>query len=314
MPDRWALTRGNSGDTLFLKVGMEPSSIVNRSEYYKILGVSPNASEQEIKSAYRRLAREVHPDVNPGDVEAEERFKQINEAYNALSFGNVPERGGNGGDGSPWTTVVTEPDSYFSWANAQDAAWAAHNSDMGFAELFQSVYGGGQVPMSPFPDMDDAFSRWHHEKTSVLPDVTLTIEESFTGVRKINADGLTLDIPPGAFDGAFITASDGRSARIRLVPHGVFQPSALDLYCEIPLHPRDAETGIPIALPTLYGEAAITLPPGVPHNEFLRLEGLGLPGTFSGSPPGHLFLHIVHDTEMVQGAPGPIRPYRWGNN
>ncbi len=297
----------------FRKKSMGGFSALNRSEYYKILGLGPDASEQEIKSAYRRLAREVHPDVNPGDAEAEERFKRINEAYNALSDGSVPDPGGNGSNGSPWTTVVPEPDSYFSWANAQDAAWAAQNSDLGFAELFQTMYGGGKVRMSPFPDMDDAFSRWHHEKTSTLPDVTLTLEDAFSGVRKINADGLTLEIPPGAFDGAAVTASDGRSARIRLVPHSVFQPSALDLYCEVALHPNDAANGVPLTLPTLHGDAAITLPPGIPHDEFLRLEGLGLPGTFSGMEPGHLFLHIVHDPSLIEGTPGDVHPYSWGS-
>ncbi|GAA1008281.1 chaperone protein DnaJ 2 [Acrocarpospora pleiomorpha] len=223
-------------------------------DFYEILGVSRDASPEEIQRAYRKLARTYHPDINKDPV-AEDRFKQISEAYQVLSD---PERRRE-----------------YDTPAARQPEWA---SDVDLDDLFGGVFGRRWGPM---PGADQEV------------ELPLTVEEAYRGGRrplKIDGRSVEVTIPPGVADGRRIrlAGQGGRAGGgakpgdlflvVRIVPHPRYQVKGRDLYVRLPLTPWEAALGASVALDTPGGEAKVQVPPGTSSGRKLRLRGRGLSG------------------------------------
>lgn len=262
-------------------------------DFYQILGVPRNASDKEIKNAYRRLARKHHPDVNPGDKSAEEKFKEVQQAYDVLSdpekrqkydqFGEQWERVAQGAPGA----------GGFTWGQAPDGFDFSFETDGGFGNLFELLFGDASVG-------GRARTR---ARRDVRYDIEVTLEEAFSGATKrFTADGKRLEvkIPPGVDEGSVIrlagqgeTGRDGQRGdmllNVRLRPHAVFERRGADLYRELSIPYTIAALGGEVQVPTLAGRVTMRIPPGTQSGQSFRLAGQGMP-KINSSGKGDLYV------------------------
>jgi curved DNA-binding protein len=284
-------------------------------DFYQILGVPRDASQQDIQRAYRKLARRYHPDIN-ADPAAEERFKDVSEAYDVLSdpqarrrydafgpdFRQVPEdmdpqmwqraqagaragaragagagaRGGRSGRGGPGFSYTT-------------------GGDVDLDELFGGLFGGrGGRGFGPVPGADQT------------TDIQLTVEDAYRGthrtIRLTGEDGtrtVEVTIPPGVTEGQRIRVagqgghgSDGARNGdlylvVRIAPHPLYRLEGRDIYVELLLAPWEAALGTSVGVPTPGGDANVTVPTGTSCGRRLRLRGRGLPNP--KGEPGDLY-------------------------
>jgi curved DNA-binding protein len=264
---------------------------VGYQDYYEALGVPRDASTEDIRSAYRKLARQYHPDVNkePG---AEDRFKEISEAYEVLRDPEKRERYDR--LGSNWRAgqdVSSAPgfDEYFR-QGAGGGGYDEVRVDFGdgdVSDLFESLFGargGGRGGRA-------GFSRRGGDREAVLE---LDLEEAARGGRRrlTLGDGreVEVEIPPGVRDGQTIRlgGEGGRGLgggpagdlllRVRLRPHRRFRFRGDDLEVDVPVAPWEAALGAEVPVPTLDGNARVKVPAGSSCGRRLRLRGAGLGG------------------------------------
>ena len=274
-------------------------------DYYEALGVPRDASQDDIRQAYRRLARRYHPDVNkePG---AEDRFKQISEAYEVLRDPEKRERYDRFG---------------VNWRAGQDVSGAA-GFDRGFGAGDGSGEGQFDFGGGDFSDFFDGlfgrragarggragFEGYSLRGGDIEAVLELGLEEAARGGRRWLSLGdgrsLEVDIPRGARDGQRIrVAGEGRPGlgggpagdlylEIRLKPHSRFRVDGGDLYVDLPVSPWEAALGAEVPVPILEGNARVKVPAGSSSGRQLRLRGQGLPGNAS-APPGDLYAVVT---------------------
>jgi curved DNA-binding protein len=278
-----------------------------RKDLYEVLGVARDADAEAIRTAYRKLARQHHPDVNPGDTHAEERFKEVSEAYAVLSDAEKRRNYDEFGD------VALE--------SGFDAEAARR-----VRESFGARFGGGPGPGARFDseafefgDLDDLLGRAFAGRGRGAPpfplrgaDMEASLELEFLeaargGERPLvlprpggAPETVTVRIPAGVGEGGRIRipgkGAPGRGggppgdlwARIRVRPHPVFRREGRDLYLELPVTVSEAVRGAKVEIPTLTGRATVTIPPGTDGGRRLRLGGKGVPDP-AGGPPGDLY-------------------------
>jgi curved DNA-binding protein len=248
---------------------------VAHEDYYETLGVARDASADDIRRAYRKLARKHHPDVNH-EPEAEDRFKTISEAYEVLRDPETRARYDRFGANWRAAQNVAGADGF----EPGDVQFEFGDADLG--DLFEGLFGrrrGG-----------DAFSMRGSDHEAVLE---LTLEEAARGGRRRLSLGdgsdLEVEIPRGVRDGQRIRLA-GQGApgigggpagdlflRVRLRPHPVFDVDGRDLYVDVPVSPWEAALGAEVPVPTLAGSARVKVPPGSSSGRRLRLRGQGLP-------------------------------------
>jgi DnaJ-class molecular chaperone len=279
--------------------------MTSTKDYYKILGISKTATKDEIKKAYRSLARKYHPDHNPDNKEAEEKFKELQEAHEVLSdddkrkaydmFGSAEFRPGGR---TTWRRAGEQQGGYEYSYNSQDFP--------GFEDIFKDIFGfGGGVRRgrSRGDSFRDIFSKSGREVPRKGRDLEYQIEIDFDtairgGVRDISisrqrngqvtTEKLSVKIPPGVDNGSKIRVkgkgeSTGRTAkgdlylRIKVKPHALFKRKNDDIYVEVPVSIYEAALGKNIDVPTIDGTAKVSIPKGVQSGTKLRLKGKGVP-------------------------------------
>ena len=287
-------------------------------DYYQILGVGRDATEDEIKRAYRRLARKYHPDVNPGDKEAEERFKEINEAYEVLSD---PEKRRKydqlGAAWREWERMGGRPGD-FDWSQWVSAAPGGQRVYVryGTAEDLEDLFGGS----SPFSDFFTQifgglggapggfeFRTRPRRGQDLEQEVEISLEEAYHGTtRLLQKDGrrLQVKIPPGAYTGLRIRmageggpgAAGGQPGdlylRVRVAPHPRFERRGDDLHTTVPVDLYTAVLGGKVRVETLAGPVMLTIPPGTQNGQTFRLRGKGMPKLRQKGQYGDLYARV----------------------
>ena len=251
------------------------------ADYYDTLGISRTADEKEIRQAYRRLARQHHPDVNPSDAEAAERFKSINAAYEVLS--DADKRAKYDRYGDRW-----EQAERFA-AGGGDSAPFFRSADFGGGRSGFTFTTGGAASLS---DLLGGFAGGfggageHFRPRPADVPVEITLEEADAGAaRLVNLpDGRRLEvkIPAGIADGGRVHIAAGSSAGDRfnllvsVLPHQIFERDGADLRAAVDVPLLDAVLGGKVTVKTLRGRIELTLPPETQNGQRFRLAGQGL--------------------------------------
>ncbi|HEY0963734.1 MAG TPA: DnaJ C-terminal domain-containing protein [Pseudomonadales bacterium] len=303
-------------------------------DYYEIMGVDEKATADDIKKAYKRLARKYHPDVSK-EKNAEQRFKDVGEAYEVLKdpdkrreYDNLRAYGARGGNGQ----FKPPP----GWSPGSGGAYegAGFGDAEGFSDFFEAMFGrGGGFRRGGFGGgdfgaggNDGASMRMRGEDAHV--ELPLFLEEAYRGSEKtvelripeIDEHGrriqrtrkLKIKIPPGSSEGSVLRikgqgapgfggADNGDLlATVRLAPHPLYTVDERNLTLVAPVTPWEAALGTKLTVPTLKGRTIVTIPAGSQNGTKLRLTGLGLPGT----PPGDFYvvLKLVLPPQVSDGA------------
>jgi curved DNA-binding protein len=271
-------------------------------DYYQALGVARDASSEEIRRAYRRLAREYHPDVNK-DPGAEDRFKEVSEAYDVLRDREKRDRYDRLGAGWRAGPGVSGAGGFEEAVRGGDGFRdvRVEFGDGDFSDIFESVLGGrGRGGRRAGRSGSGGFSIPGADQEAVL-EISLQ-EAARGGRRRISLDGrdLEVEIPRGVRDGQRIRlAGEGEPGigggargdlylRIRLRRDPRFRVEGRDLYTDLPVTAWEAALGAEVPVATLDGSARVKVPPGSSSGRRLRLRGQGLPGS-GGAPDGDLY-------------------------
>jgi curved DNA-binding protein len=248
-------------------------------DYYEILGVTRGADADELKRAYRKLARKYHPDVSK-EKNAEDKFKEVQEAYEVLRDAEkraaYDQLGRNFRNGQQFRPP---PD----WSARYGSAGGQRFSDLnGFSDFFSSLFGGSGIGGASGPAEADA------------GHLDVTVEEAFAGTKRrvaLNENGrqrqVDVQIPAGVTEGQSLRIAGvaGRASlifRIRLREHHLYEVVGKDVQIELPLAPWEAALGAKVAVPTLGGTVELTVPAGAQSGQKLRLRARGFPGTPGG--------------------------------
>ena len=310
-------------------------------DYYGVLGVSKTASDKEIKQAFRKLARKYHPDVNPGDLGAEQKFKEINEAHEVLS--DADKRRKYDQLGANWQ-------QYERFGNAPGGGFPGGGFRVdfdgggggGFSDFFRTFFGGGV-------DLDDLFGQAGgfrggragpgrgargfggppppQRGRDVSATVDVTLEEAFHGSSKrLSLDGkgrdtLEVRIPKGVKHGSRIrVAGKGEPGpsgepgdlylEVKMKPHHLYRREDDDLYIDVPVSFAEAVLGAEIEVPTMSGKARIRVPPGSQSGRLMRLKGKGMP-QLKGKGSGSLFakLNVVVPKDLSSRAEELVKEF-----
>lgn len=271
-----------------------------KRDYYDVLGLSRNATQSEIKKTFRRLAKELHPDRNPGNKASETRFKEAQEAYAVLSdekkraaydqFGHSGFDASHGGGGARASRGGGVPVDLGDLADMFNFGTSGGGGSAEPGSIFDSIFGGTTAGARGRPRRQPPAAQ------DTQTPVTLTFEQSVRGVTLDLAlahergakQRIAVTIPPGVRHGQKIRVrGKGQPGRgggpdgdlyvvCNVSLHRYFERQGDDIYLSVPITIAEASLGAKVDIPTLDGTRTVTVPPGTPSGAKLRLAGLGV--------------------------------------
>lgn len=277
-------------------------------DYYEVLGVARTASDQAIKNAYRKLAKQYHPDRNRSDPAAADRFKAVQEAYDVLSTAEKRRRYDQFGHAGVDPRAAGPAGRPRAWSSSGPggAGFDVGGFGGGMRSVFDQVFGGGmggrgRGAATPPPSRD------------VEVEATLSFEEAIHGTsRTIELSGpagserqrIEVKIPAGVDDGRRIRVKgQGASGHggagdlyltVHVTGHRYFRREGSDILLNVPVTIAEAALGARISLPTIDGPTMVTIPPGASGGKRLRLRGKGLPaGAADGRGDQYCLIRVV---------------------
>jgi curved DNA-binding protein len=294
--------------------------MVEYKDYYKILEVNKNASQDEIKKAFRKLARKYHPDANPDNPQAEEKFKEIGEAYEVL--GDPQKRSKYDQLGANWKQYSRagagwpgEGGRTYTY-NFGGRGFSFDDLGSGFSDFFEMFFGrGADERFTGFgrnaDSRYDRSTRTNMQKgQDMQSELSITLREAYTGTKRslrLQKGGRTrtvnVKIPKGIKDGGKVRlAGEGAAGPfggqagdlyllVSISGHNFFTRKEDDLYCEVPVTIKEAYYGSKIDVPTFDGKVMVKVPPKTQGGRTLRLKGKGMPKLRKGGY-GDLYLKI----------------------
>ncbi|HAT2074458.1 TPA: DnaJ C-terminal domain-containing protein [Legionella pneumophila] len=268
-------------------------------DYYKIMGVSQDASEKDIKMAYRKLARKYHPDISK-EPDAEERFKEMAEAYEVLKD---PKKRSEYDQYLKYKEFNPQSDG-FTGRRTQEQPFQEFHFD---SDFFENLFGHSRYQQQPMTGQN------YHGK------ITISLEEAYHGAVKnlqvpveqgteTKIQTLKVKIPAGVKSGQQIRlagqggSGSGGGARgdlyltVEVIKHPIFDVMENDIYLTLPITPWEAALGATVVIPTLAGKIDLKIPPGSQGGQKLRIKNRGLPG----SPPGNQYVLLKIITPPAQ--------------
>lgn len=283
--------------------------MVKFKDYYQTLGVPRTASQKEIKTAYRSLARKFHPDANKGDKGAEEKFKEIAEAYEVLKDPDKRKRYDTLGSNYKAGADFKPPPDFGGGFTFDFEKFSEFSKQGPFSDFFDILFGqtfgqgagqqqaGQRARSGPGQQPGFAGSERSNRMYDQEADIELTVEELAKGAQrtlKITPPGsaaktIEVKIPPGVRPGSRVRISGqgmktpkGRGdlyLRVKVRPHGDFTIDGDNIICETSISPALAVLGGQSTVPTLDGPVKIKIPQGTQNGRLLRLKGRGLPNS-----------------------------------
>ena len=292
-------------------------------DYYETLGVPKTATDDEIKSAFRKLARKYHPDVAKDKKTAEEKFKQINEAYEVLSDPEKRKKydqlGADwnqpGGFQPPpgWGGQQQPGGAFQQWSSGNGGGVEFEFGGTGFSDFFEAFFGGGRG-QSAFGGSFGRRAATAERGSDVEADIMVPLEEALHGAKRTislrrggsnKVETYQVKIPRGVHEGQRIRLAGqgeagergGKSGdlflRVRLARHPDFRVEGSDLIHEVKIAPWQAVLGTELKVPTLEGDVKLKIPPGTRGGQRFRLRGRGLPNSAGGR--GDLYVDVQID-------------------
>ncbi len=273
-------------------------------DYYKVLGVERKATQDEIKKTYRKLAMKYHPDQNRGNKQAEEKFKEINEAYEVLGDPKKREKYDQlGSSYSQWQQAGGNPGNFNwnEWVSRQPQGQGQVDMGdfgdiFGFSDFFSAIFGGmggGSVRSA---------TRQQARPQAIEQPVQITLEEAYRGTQRVFQIGdrrIEAKIPAGAITGTKIrmagavpTSTGGRgdlNLVVEVLPNARFRVEGVHLTTEVTVDLYTAVLGGTAKVNTLSGDVSLTIPPGTQPGQKIRLSGRGLPKLKEPGAYGDLF-------------------------
>jgi len=287
-------------------------------DYYKILGVDRSASAEEIKKVYRKLALKYHPDRNPDDQSAEEKFKEINEAYQVLSdkdkrlrfdqlgasYEHYKQSGGRPG-GFNWEDWFTQDPQTSSSYRRNVRVEVGNLEDLfvgGFSDFFTRIFGGMGGPSSAGTAADAGSHR-----PSYRYEAEISLQEAYHGTtRRVEFDGRRLEvkIPPGTKTGTKVRVADAFSSQqggqagdlflvIQVAEDKNFERKGDELYASVEVDFIKAVLGGEITVQTLTGGVVLSIPAGTQPGQTFRLKGRGMPHLRQPDKHGDLLVRVL---------------------
>ena len=278
-------------------------------DYYKVLGVERNATQDIIKKTYRKLAMKYHPDQNRGNKQAEEKIKDINEAYEVLSDPKKRERYDQlGASYSQWQNQSGGRGN-FNWNDWVTNQQRARGTPVdgggfgdtfgGFSDFFSAIFGG--MPMG-----GRTVTRQPVKTPAIEQKVQITVDEAFRGTQRqfqIGERKIEVKIPAGSVTGTKVrmagavpSSASSRTADIFLIievlPDQRYSVQGVDLTTEVKVDFITAVLGGSVTVTTLSGNVSLTIPPGTQPGQKFRLAGRGLPKLKEKQIFGDLFVVV----------------------
>ena len=273
-----------------------------KRDYYEILGVSRDADDKQLKKAFRKFARKYHPDLNPNNKEAEQRFKEVNEAYEILSdstkrkqydsYGHAAfDAGFQGSEGFRTRTGGFDPRA------AQDR---------GFGSIFEDIFGdvfSGRRESQPVPETGK----------DLVYNLEIDLKDAYHGTStyvniqrgaRLQSEQIMVKIPPGVDNGTKVRVAGKGGAGIRggksgdlyiitsIRPDRFYERKGDDLYCEVPITISEAALGAKIEVPTMDGTASMTIPSVTQGGQLFRLKEKGMPH-LKGGRSGNQYVKVI---------------------
>lgn len=297
---------------------------VDFKDYYTVLGVPRNASETDIKKAFRKLARQYHPDTAKDKKAAEEKFKEINEAYEVLGDSSkrkkYDELGANW-DKQPQGFPGGAGGGTWRGGNGAPGGQEFHFGGTGFSDFFEQFFGGGGARQG-FGGGRHGFGDAYGPMagSDIEGDIMVTLDEILNGssrtisLQHVNpktgqaeTETIRVRIPPGMAEGQSIRVSGKGEAgtgggaagdlylRVRVAAHPDFRVRGADLYYDVDVAPWEAVLGSTITIPALRGRVNLRIPAGTNNGQQLRMRGQGLPKGKSGENGD---LYVVVDVQL----------------
>ena len=280
-------------------------------DYYKVLGVEKKATQDEIKKAYRKLAVKYHPDKNPGDKKAEEKFKEINEANDVL--GDPEKRKKYDDLGENWQAYQQGgfPNDFGQRRGGRQQGQSQQyysGDESQFSDFFESIFGSGSGFGGGFSGGKSTRGRAAMKGEDYQAETTITLEEAFHGTtRQINLPDqkLNMKLKPGIEEGQILRMKDkggpGRNGgpngdlfiTIHIMPNHQFERKGDDLYFDQPLDAFTAMLGGKLSAQGLDKAVNIKIPPGTDSNKVFRLKGLGMPLSADPTKFGDGYVRVI---------------------
>ncbi len=272
-------------------------------DYYQVLGVSRNASADEIRAVYRKLAMKYHPDRNPGDKQAEEKFKEANEAYQVLSdaqkrarydqLGSAYssyQRGGGAPDGFDWGQWYSGGGMGGQQVNFDDLFGGGGG---GFSDFFRAIFGGmGASTMSDFET---------RRAPQYEQPVSISLQEAFSGAARLLEGGgrrVQVKIPAGAKSGTKVRVAGGAPGgadlmlKVSVENDQRFERDGNDLHASAAVDVFTALLGGEVEVQTMTGRVKLTIPAGTQPEQKFRLAGRGMPHLRNPQEKGDLYVQV----------------------
>jgi len=288
-------------------------------DYYQTLGVNKSANQDEIKKAYRKLAREFHPDVNPDDPNAEEKFKDINEAYQVLSdeekrqkydrFGSQWKQYQQGGgraedfDWSQWATQGQRPGAQYRTVSQEEFEQMFGGGLGGFSDFFETLFGGRRNPRSTRRTTWGQATPEMRQGRDLQHPVNISLEEAFHGTTRVLTfeDGRRIEasIPPGVKTGSKVRLSGQGGGtgdlylKIAVRPNSKFERDGDDLKINQSIDFFTALLGGEVRVSTIDKIVKLTIPPETDSGKTFRLKGLGMPKLSNSKKRGDLYVSVL---------------------
>ncbi|MBC7465239.1 MAG: DnaJ domain-containing protein [Bdellovibrio sp.] len=291
---------------------------MTKKDFYQVLGVSKSATPEEMKKAYRKLAMEHHPDKNQGNKKAEEKFKEISEAYETLSDekkrATYDQFGHAGASGNPFGGGGGNPFGGGGFSGQQSGDF----NDV-FGDVFGDIFSGqgGRAGAGRGRQQRGGFNRPPVRGSDLRYTLNTTFEEAATGTEKTvsfmrqkgskeESAKLSVSVPAGVKDGQRLKlAGEGDHPAsgeagdlyviIALQNHLLFKREEFDVVLDLPVSYTDAILGTTIEIPTLFGKAEIKVPSGTHSGQTFRLKGKGFP-KLGSTGAGDMLVRVLVDT------------------